>query len=124
MQSGCAHQPGRPKSSLSERVSMAWQSKVENKWGIVWEMASVDSQSKISRDEFLRRTNLDVLDFAIEKIEMASEEKFAKATIRFTTRKMGIKISNIQIAETWVLEEDEWRLVLMSHSQNPFEKRK
>lgn len=97
--------------ALRQRVSQVWDAKVENNWEIVYDLATSEFRKKVSRANFLRGASLEVKEFSIEKITILESGKKAAATVSCKASHMGMTFP-FTFQDTWLLEDDGWRLKL------------
>ncbi|MBE9569137.1 MAG: hypothetical protein IMF11_00790 [Proteobacteria bacterium] len=122
--SGCAHfitSPGS-EAALRDIVSKEWQAKIDKEWGTVYELTSSKFRKSIKRDQFLRGCRLDVKSFTIANLEISPDKKQATVTVRFDIQQMGRLFKGMQLKETWIWEDCEWRLDLPTKPISPFKR--
>jgi len=112
--SGCAHLPGNRKSekTLRDRVTQEWEAKVNDDWGIVYDLTTKEFKSKMKRDKFVGGSNIEVASYVIEEIEIASAQEKAWAHVGFDIMYMGMPFKGAKTKEEWLWEDGEWRLNL------------
>ena len=107
--------------NLQKRVSREWRAKMDSDWGAVYALTTKRYKENITRDQFIRGGNLDVRGFSIKKIGFAADKKAAVVTICFDTIGQGMLFKGMQLRETWIWEEGEWRLKLPVNRNTPFD---
>ena len=124
LMSGCAHFIAKTGSeaALRDLVSKEWQAKIDKEWGTVYELTSSKFRKSIKRDRFLQGCRLDVKSFTIANLEISPDKKQAAVTVRFDIQQMGHFFKGMQLKETWIMENCEWRLDMPVKTRSPFEK--
>jgi hypothetical protein len=109
----CAHFPAglTGEDSLRKQVRLAWDAKVRNDWGALYDVCATAFRNEFPRDNFVRRCNLQVEEFSIKEIEMVKPGEKALATINYKANQMGF-VFDMTAEEEWILEEGIWRLNL------------
>ena len=109
----CAHLPAglNSEDTLRKKVQLAWDAKVGNNWGAVYDLSVKAFKDAIPRDNFIRRCNLLVGEFSIKNVEIVEPGKKALATIKYQTNQMGF-VFDMTAKEEWIWEDGKWRLNL------------
>ena len=105
------HTYGHAYDTLRKKVQLAWDAKVGNNWGAVYDLSVKAFKDAIPRDNFIRRCNLLVGEFSIKNVEIVEPGKKALATIKYQTNQMGF-VFDMTAKEEWIWEDGKWRLNL------------
>ncbi|RZB38061.1 MAG: hypothetical protein SRB2_00407 [Desulfobacteraceae bacterium Eth-SRB2] len=124
--SGCVHLTASPdpKHTLRQRVSAAWQARVNGDWDLIYDIAASNYKKHVTRKQHLRQSHQFIEKFNIADLQIFPDERRAKATVQFDIRSMGFLIPNAQIQENWVLEKGVWFLDLPVSKGSPFDSHK
>lgn len=105
-------------NDLNQVISKEWTAKTNKDWGTVYDMAAESSKKDITRDDFVKYANVEVVNFTIKDVQLAPDGKKATAVINYTVFQMGYKIP-MSTSEEWMLESGEWRLKMPPGIQFP-----
>ena len=120
---GCAHffAGAKGEDALKDLAAKEWQAKIDNDWGVVYELASDKFKKSVKRDQFIRGCGLDVEGFAIDNVKIAPDGKSAVVTVFFDVRQMGILLKGARLKEDWIIEKGKWRIDMKPGPRSPFD---
>lgn len=107
---GAAGQPAMDENSLKKQVTLEWEARRTNNWGEIYNLTSNDYRAKTSRETFGAKSNTTTERFRIRQIAIDAAQKRAAVKVDYTIVANGIKFPFVS-HETWVWEENQWRLV-------------
>jgi hypothetical protein len=116
---GCTRKT--PEEKIRERAEMLLQSKVDGKWGQVYDLYDADYRKTITRENFVGRSrNMQFTGFAIESVEVMPSEKEAvvRATEEVTVQ--AFQFSSPVKAQRWIKADDGKWYLKVEDPLNPF----
>ena len=118
--SGCSHfKPAKDTiNDLNQSINAEWTAKIDKDWGAVYDMATESSKKDITRNDFVKYANVEVLNYTIKDLQIEPDGKKSIAVIDYTAFQMGYKIP-MTTREEWVLENGQWRLKMPPGIQFP-----
>ena len=117
-------QIGDPAQRLEEKILANWQARTDKAWGKAYDFYCEDHKSKISREDFIRRANVDIRSFHIDGIVYSEDKREASVSVSYDALILGYKFSGIKIKEDWNYENNDWCLISKSKTfKEIFEKK-
>ena len=106
--------------ALEERIGMLWEARIKGDQKSVYEMTDARFKKEFPLERFLKRGDLVVEKFTIEKVEVSEDGREGSSMVFFDTYRMGYPFQ-ISIKEIWLFEEGAWH-VKMSGLPTPFDR--
>lgn len=100
-----------PAEHLEEKALANWQARTGKAWGKVYDFYCEDHKSKVSREDFIRRANVDIRSFNIDGIVYSEDKREASVSVSYDAIILGYKFSGIKIKEDWSYENNDWCLI-------------
>ncbi|PID73469.1 MAG: hypothetical protein CSB33_03615 [Desulfobacterales bacterium] len=120
--SGCASLGGDvSEAGLRARVEAEWKARKNNEWGAVYDMTIAAYQEKMTRNNFIKRANINVKGYEIKEVRVIEPEKKGFALVHYQMKHLGYTFP-AKSKEEWLWENGEWRLNLLPTLKLPFEK--
>ena len=111
----CVHLTGSDISDetiLKNRINRVWEAKLKKDWNTVYDLCCLEYKQAVSRKQFLKGANLEVVRFEITDLQIFPEEKRAEVTISFDITYMSFQFKDSKTKEQWVWEDGNWFLKL------------
>ncbi|MCP3882620.1 MAG: nuclear transport factor 2 family protein [Sulfitobacter sp.] len=126
MPTACATMDNSPAQieQLTEQVNLVWEAKTRMQWGIVWDNTVQAYQQRLTRDQFVSKANVKVMDYTIDDVTIDANNATAIVKMAYTINVRGAALP-AKFQEQWIRENGAWRLNLLpSLEASPFVPRK
>lgn len=100
-----------PAELLEEKILANWQARTDGTWGKAYDFYCEDYQSRISKEDFIRRANVDIQSFHIDDIVFSEDKREASVSMTYDALILGYKFSGIKIKEDWSYKNHDWCLI-------------
>lgn len=100
-----------PAELLEEKILANWQARTDQAWGKAYDFYCEDYKSRISKEDFIRRANVNIRSFHIDDIVFSEDKKEASVSVTYDALILGYKFSDIKIKEDWSYKNHDWCLI-------------
>ena len=110
-----------PEEKLRERAALLLQSRVDGRWGQVYDLYDADYRGSISREDFMRRSrNMQFLSFTIEGVEVMPSGKEGVVKVKEKVSIRAFTFDSPVVAQSWIQGDDGKWYMKVGTPQNPF----
>ena len=105
----CAHVLTRdPSARLEKRVSDYWEARKTKDLLKAYDFYGRDYKSEISKTDFIKSANIDVLAFQIADIHLSEDQTKAEVSVIYDAVILGYRVSGIKTEDEWIYENNDW----------------
>lgn len=100
--------PGPEK--LEQRVKELWDAKKNKDLGKIYQFQEKAFKKSTSEDQFLKKKQLDVIDYEFQKVEVAEDGLSGKSFVKMKIKGLGGLTFEPIVSDIWLIEEGNWHL--------------
>jgi hypothetical protein len=105
----CAHVPTKdPSARLEKRVSGYWEARKTKDLVKAYDFYARDYKSEISKTDFIKGANIEILAFQIAGIRLSEDQTKAEVSVLYDAMILGYRMRGIKTEDEWIYENNDW----------------